>query len=98
MDYKRLLEIAQKNQISVLSLNVAYEVHCAISDYEYEEKDFNKLCDYLEWIYLKSDGTNLEHIIMYARDLIAEGKKIEEIITINKRDFLEQTNYRYGGF
>lgn len=98
MDYKRLLEIVKKNQISVLSLDVAYEVDCAINDYEYEERDFNKLCAYLEWIYLKADGTALEHIVMYARDLIAEGQKIEEIITINKWDFLEQTNYRYGDF
>jgi hypothetical protein len=98
MDYKRLLEIAKENQISVLSLNVAYEVNATLN-ITLQKVDFNKLCDYLEYIYLKADETPLEHIVMYARDLLEiEKKSIEEIITINKWDYLEQTNYKYGGF
>ena len=59
--YKEQLERAKENNINIIALNVAYEVHCTfdwVTDYEFE-----KICELIKTAYLKSEYAELWQLI-----------------------------------
>lgn len=72
--YKNSLNVIFAYGYSPTDVNVAYSVHCLIPNLK--ENDFEHVCEYIKYVYLKLDDVNLDNITEIVKQLLDEGKDI----------------------
>ena len=95
MTFREQLNKVNELGISICDLEVAYECDC-IFNFEYTEQEFEQLCDFAKYCYLKDESGNIApNFIAYAiNELIKEdGKTIQEVLNMSKWDMLEKASY-----
>ena len=92
MTYREQLNKVRNLGISICDLEVANELD-AVLDFEYTEEEFESLCAFSVEIYLKAEKMTTDAIAYCINDLVEEeGKTVEEILKMNKWDFIVKAN------
>ena len=92
MTYREQLNKVRDLGISICDLEVANELD-AVLDFEYTEEEFESLCAFSVEIYLKAEKMTTDAIAYCINDLVEEeGKTVEEILKMNKWDFIVKAN------
>lgn len=92
MTYKEQLNKVRDLGISICDLEIANELD-AVLDFEYTEEEFEDLCAFSVEIYLKAEKMTTDAIAYCINDLVEEeGKTVEEILKMNKWDFIVKAN------
>lgn len=92
MKYNDLLKQANKMNIDIYSLFIAYTLDCILEENlsETRTEEFNRLCGFIENIVLKCDNVDLDEICSTVNRLIfTEQMKIDDLLQMNKWDFLQ---------
>ena len=94
MTYREKLNKFQELGIMLSSIEVANSCDC-IFDFNYSDEEFEKLCNFAEEMYFKSDDLTARAIACCIDDLVnEEGKTVEEILEMDKWDFIDKaSNY-----
>lgn len=88
MTYREQLNKVRDLGISICDLEIANELD-AVLDFEYTEEEFESLCAFSVEIYLKAEKMTTDAIAYCINDLVEEeGKAVEEILKMNKWDFI----------
>ena len=78
---------------SVAGLAVAYECEC-VFEFEHTDEQFEQLCEFAVYIYLKWEEGTAHAIADTINDLIAHGDyTIDEVLALNKHEFIEVASY-----
>lgn len=92
MTYREQLDKVRDLGISICDLEVANELD-AVLDFDYTEEQFESLCAFSVEIYLKAEKMTTDAIAYCISDLVEEeGKTVEEILEMNKWDFIEKAS------
>lgn len=92
MTYREQLNKVRDLGISICDLEIANELD-AVLDFEYTEEEFEDLCAFSVEIYLKTEKMTTDAIAYCINDLVEEeGKTVEEILKMNKWDFIVKAN------
>ena len=92
MTYREQLNKVRDLGIAICDLEVANELD-AVLDFEYTEEEFESLCAFGVEIYLKAEKMTTDAIAYCINDLVEEeGKTVEEILKMNKWDFIVKAN------
>ena len=92
MTYREQLNKVRDLGISICDLEIANELD-AVLDFEYTEEEFESLCSFSVEIYLKAEKMTTDAIAYCINDLVEEeGKTVEEILKMNKWDFIVKAN------
>ena len=92
MTYREQLNKVRDLGISICDLEIADELD-AVLDFEYTEEEFESLCAFSVEIYLKAEKMTTDAIAYCINDLVnEEGKTVEEILKMNKWDFIVKAN------
>ena len=92
MTYREQLNKVRELDISICDLEIADELD-AVLDFEYTEEEFEDLCAFGVEIYLKAEKMTTDAIAYCINDLVnEEGKTVEEILKMNKWDFIVKAN------
>ena len=89
MTYREQLNKVNELGINICDLTIADELDCVL-DCEYTEEDFERLCEYARYIYLKADNITAEAIARAIDDLLSQGKTVGEIVTMDKYSFISK--------
>ena len=89
MNYREQLNKVNELGINICDLTIANELDCFL-DCEYTEKDFERLCEYARYIYLRADNITAEAIARAIDDLLSRGKTVGNIIAMNKYSFIDK--------
>jgi hypothetical protein len=84
MTYREQLNKVNELGINICDLTIANELDCVL-DCEYTEEDFERLCDYAIYIYLKSDNITAEAIARAIDGLLGEGYTVDSICRMDRR-------------
>ncbi len=88
MTYREQLNKVRDLGISICDLEIANELD-AVLNFEYTEEEFESLCAFSVEIYLKAEKMTTDAIAYCINDLVEEeGKMVEEILKMNKWDFI----------
>lgn len=88
MTYREQLNKVRDLGISICDLEIVNELD-AVLDFEYTEEEFESLCAFSVEIYLKAEKMTTDAIAYCINDLVEEeGKTVEEILKMNKWDFI----------
>ena len=92
MTYREQLNKVRDLGISICDLEIANELD-AVLDFEYTEEEFESLCAFSVEIYLKAEKMTTDAIAYCINDLVEEkGKTVEEILKMNKWDFIDKAS------
>ena len=92
MTYREQLNKVRDLGIAICDLEIANELD-AVLDFEYTEEEFESLCAFSVEIYLKTEKITTDAIAYCINDLVEEeGKTVEEILKMNKWDFIVKAN------
>ena len=92
MTHREQLNKVRDLGISICDLEIANELD-AVLDFEYTEEEFEDLCAFGVEIYLKAEKMTTDAIAYCINDLVnEEGKTVEEILKMNKWDFIVKAN------
>ena len=92
MTYREQLNKVRDLGISICDLEIANELD-AVLDFKYTEEEFESLCAFSVEIYLKAEKMTTDAIAYCINDLVEEeGKTVEEILKMNKWDFIVKAN------
>ena len=92
MTYREQLNKLEELGITPTSIEVGNSCDC-IFDFNYSDEEFEKLCNFAEEMYLKADVMTTDAIAKYINDLVnEEDKTIEEILKMNKWDFINKAS------
>ena len=89
MTYREQLNKVNELGINICDLTIANELDCVL-DCECTGKDFERLCDYARYIYLKADNLTAEAIARAIDDLLSQGKTVGEIVAMDKYSFISK--------
>lgn len=95
MTYREQLYAAHDNNLDILDLTVANEVDAYFGHYEGErvEPPFEDLCEFVKYIYLKSERTLIADIVATIQILIDDEEyTFDDLLAMNKWDFLSEVN------
>ena len=93
MTYREQLNKVNELGISIIDLEVADELD-AVLDFDYTEDEFESLCAFGVMIYLKADIMTASAIACCINNLVnEEGKNVEEILEMDKWDFIDKASY-----
>lgn len=94
MTYREQLNKLEELGITPTSIEVGNSCDC-IFDFNYSDEEFEKLCNFAEEMYLKADVMTTDAVAKCINDLVNEdGKTIEEILKMDKWDFIgKASNY-----
>lgn len=79
MNFKEQLELAKKNDIDVSQLTIAHEVDCTY-DQGSERPDFDKICEAIWLLWLKSEGLSIEDLTEALRQELEDGTMLEDVL------------------
>jgi hypothetical protein len=89
MNYREQLDKVNELGINIFDLTIANELDCVL-DCEYTEKDFERLCDYARYIYLKADSITAEAIARAIYGLLwTDEHTVDSICRMDKRKFTD---------
>jgi hypothetical protein len=89
MTYREQLNKVNELGINICDLTIANELDCVL-DCEYTEKDFERLCDYASYIYLKSDNITAEAIARTIYGLLwSDEHTVDSICRMDRRKFTD---------
>ena len=92
MTHREQLNKVRDLGISICDLEIENELD-AVLDFEYTEEEFEDLCAFGVEIYLKAEKMTTDAIAYCINDLVEEeGKTVEEILKMNKWDFIVKAN------
>nr|DAU13411.1 MAG TPA: hypothetical protein [Caudoviricetes sp.] len=90
MKYREQLEKVQALGISICELDIANECDC-VFEFETTEQEFENLCEFANYIYLKSENLTPNAIAQCINEMITySGKTVEEVTTMDKLDFMDE--------
>lgn len=93
MTFKEQLKIAEDNNLSILDLEIADKCDCAFN-FEYTDKEFEKLCTRIRDAYLKAEDTTIAALVQCADKLITEGyRTVEQICEMDVCDFIQKASW-----
>lgn len=94
MTYREQLNKLEELGITPTSIEVGNSCDC-IFDFDYSDEEFDKLCNFAERMYLKADVMTTDAVAKCINDLVNEdGKTVEEILKMDKWDFINKaSNY-----
>ena len=90
MTYREKLNKVNELGINICDLTIANELDCVLDAGAYTEKDFERLCDYARYIYLKADNITAEAIARAIDDLLSQGKTVGKIVAMDKYSFISK--------
>lgn len=92
MTYREQLNKVEELGISICDLEVANELD-AVLEFGCTDKEFENLCEFSKYIYLKAEALTTNAIAHCINDMVMdEGKTLDEIIEMNKWDFIEEAS------
>ena len=92
MTYREKLNKLKELGITPTSIEVGNSCDC-IFDFDYSDKEFEKLCNFAEEMYLKADVMTTDAVAKYINNLVNEdGKTVEEILEMDKWDFIDKAS------
>lgn len=95
MKYRELLNKAKEMGIMAYGLAVANAIDC-ILDFDYNEKEFEQLCDFGVDIILDNNNITAEIIAQGINELVTEeGNSVDEVLEMSKLDFIEEIAYLF---
>lgn len=93
MTYREQLNKVNELGINICDLTIANELDCVLDAGAYTAEDFERLCDYARYIYLKDDELTANAIALCINGMLSElGYTVEEITSMNKWKFIKQAN------
>jgi hypothetical protein len=90
MTYREQLNKVNELGINICDLTIADELDCILYSGTYTDKDFERLCDYARYIYLKADNLTAEAIARAIDDLLSQGKTVGQVVAMNKYTFINK--------
>jgi hypothetical protein len=94
MTYREQLNKVNELGINICDLTIAHELDCVLDAGAYTEEDFERLCDYAVYIYLKSEHLTANAIALCIGGMLSElGYTVEEITQMNKWKFIDEASY-----
>lgn len=95
MTYREQLNKVNELGISICDLTIANELDCVLDAGTYTEQEFERLCDYARYIYLKDDELTANAIALCIGGMLSElDYTVEEITSMDKWKFIKQV-YQY---
>lgn len=95
MKYTDIMNILNKNNISIVNVDVASA--CAdIFDFDYTDAEYEALCAKVEEVFMKQFDMecDIDAVAHAINDFIAEkGMSISEVLKLDKYDVIEQASY-----
>ena len=95
MNFKEQLDKVRELKISILALEVANEVETFDYNNTLSDEDFERICSIVFDYYLDTNDISISAIVIFIFSLIEDGKTIDEIIDMDKYDFIDQLIFRY---
>ena len=93
MTYREQLNKLEELGITPTSIEIGNSCDC-IFDFNYSDEEFEKLCNFAEEMYLKADVMTTDAVAKCINDLVNEdGKTVEEILEMDKWDFIDKASY-----
>lgn len=89
MTYREQLNKVNELGINICDLTIANELDCVL-DCDIKETDFERLCEFAENVYLKSDSITAEAIARAIDDLLLQGKTVGQVVAMNKYSFIDK--------
>ena len=88
MNYRESLNKVNELGLTVCQLEVANSCDC-LFEFDYTPEEFETLCDFAEYIYLKADSITTDAIAKCINNLmINEGLDVVEVTAMDKWDFI----------
>lgn len=95
MKYRELLNKAKEMNISAHRLAVANAIDC-ILDFDYNEEEFEQLCDFSTDILMDDDKITAEIVARTINALVTQDRKsVDEVFEMDESDFLEEVAYSF---
>ena len=92
MTYREQLNKLEELGITPTSIEIGNSCDC-IFDFNYSDEEFEKLCNFAEEMYLKADVMTTDAVAKCINDLVnEEGKTVEEILEMDKWDFIDKAS------
>ena len=86
MTYREQLNKVNELGINICDLTIANELDCVLDCGTYTDEDFERLCDYAIYIYLKSDNITAEAIAQAIYGLLwSDEHTIDSICRMDRR-------------
>lgn len=93
MTYREQLNKVNELGINIFDLSIADELNSILS-FDYTDEEFERLCEYAKNAYYEAYEMTMNAIANCIDDLVNEdGKTVEEILEIDKRDFVKKASY-----
>lgn len=94
MTYREQLNKVKELKINICDLSVAYECDC-VFEFAHTEQQFEDLCEFACYIYLKSENLTPNNIAHCINDMICyDGWTIEQVVALDKWEFINKaSNY-----
>ena len=94
MTYREQLNKLEELGITPTSIEIGNSCDC-IFDFNYSDEEFEKLCRFAERMYVEADVMTTDAVAKYINALVNEdGKTVEEILEMDKWDFIDKaSNY-----
>lgn len=90
MKYREQLNKVNELGINICDLTIANELDFVLDCGTYTDKDFERLCEYARYIYLKVDGITAEAIARAIYGLLwSEEHTIDSICRMDRRKFTD---------
>ena len=94
MTYREQLNKVNELGINICDLTIANELDCVLDAGAYTEQEFERLCDYAVYIYLKSEELTANAIALCIGGMLSElGYTVEKITSMNKWKFINEARY-----
>lgn len=95
MKYTEIMNLISKNNISIISIDVASA--CAdIFDFDYTDEEYEALCTKVEEVFMKQFDMNCDiDAVAHAINnfVVEEGMSIPEVLKLDKHAVIEQASY-----
>ena len=95
MNFKEQLNKVRELKLSIVALEVANEVEAFDYEGTLSDEDFERVCSIVLDYYLDTDNISISDIVRFIFSLIEDGKTIDEIVYMDKYDFIDQLIFRY---
>lgn len=93
MTYREQLNKVNELGINIFDLSIADELNSILS-FDYTDEEFERLCEYAKNAYYEAYEMTMNAIANCIDGLVNEdGKTVEEILEIDKRDFVKKASY-----
>lgn len=89
MTYIETLKKAKEHNIDNLTLAIATECEC-IFDFNYTYNEFNSICEFIRYCYLKAERVEIWQLVKAVADEIENGLTIDGVLDLSYWDIIEK--------